>query len=79
MGVSKRLEGPLEYITLQRAEELCGVSAGALRNQVKRKRLRTVKLGRDNVTTRVWLHEYLTSRDPRGRVKPLPADYVAPE
>jgi hypothetical protein len=34
----------------------------------------------EDLTTRAWLHEYLTSRDTTfGKVKPLPPDYVAPE
>lgn len=73
------LEGPTEYITLKRAGELSGISADTLRNQVKRGRLRTVRIGRDNMTTRVWLHEYLRSRSARGHTKPLPPDYVPPE
>jgi hypothetical protein len=73
------LEGPMEYITLGRASALCNVSAATLRNQALRGRLRVIKPGHDMLTTRVWLHRYLHSRDTRGHAKPLPPDYVAPE
>ena len=73
------MEGPLDYITLRRAGELCGISGDTLRNQARRGRLQTLKLGRDNVTTRKWLHAYLQSRDTRGHAAPLPEGYVAPE
>jgi hypothetical protein len=69
----------MELIGLTRAAELSGLSAGSLRIQARKGRLRTVKPSTDLLTTRVWLHEYLTSRDTTfGKVKPLPPGYVAP-
>ncbi len=73
-------EGPDDYIALAHAAELCGLSAGTLRNQALNGRLQTVKLAGNHVTTRRWLHAYLVSRgDTNGRAAPLPADYRAPE
>jgi hypothetical protein len=75
-----RLEDPMELIGLSRAAELSGLSAGTLRLLAAKGRLRTVKPSTDYLTTRVWLHEYLTSRGPRRRTtKPLPPGYVPPE
>jgi excisionase family DNA binding protein len=73
------MEEPMELITIKRAAEISGISPNTLRQQVRKERLRTVKPGHDLLTTRTWLHEYLTSRDATfGKVKPLPPDYVAP-
>jgi hypothetical protein len=74
-----RLEDPMELIGLARAAELSGLSPETLRILARKGRLKTVKPSTDHLTTRAWLHEYLTSRGPRRRTtKPLPADYVAP-
>jgi hypothetical protein len=75
------LEGPDEYISLRRAGELSGVRPTTLRVQARGGKLRTVKLERDLLTTRRWLHAYLMAaaeRDKGSRL-PLPADYQAPE
>jgi hypothetical protein len=68
----------MDPITLREASDLCGLSPETLRYAAWKDRLRAEKAGRDLFTTRVWLHEYLTSRDRRGRARPLPPDYVAP-
>jgi hypothetical protein len=75
------LEGPDEYISLKRAGALSGVRPTTLRVQALAGKLRTVKLARDLLTTRRWLHEYLMAADERdkGARKPLPPDYQAPE
>jgi hypothetical protein len=79
------LEPPMQYITMQRACEISGISRVTLGNQARARRgnpprLRTVKLGHTLVTTRVWLHEYLTSREETNKqAAPLPAGYVPPE
>lgn len=78
------LEPPMQYITMQRASEISGLSPITLGNQARERngkppRLRTTRLGHTLVTTRAWLHEYLSSRDTRGHAAPLPADYVAPD
>ena len=79
------LEPPMQYITLQRASEISGVSPVTLGNQARERggkpaRLRTVRLGHTLVTTRVWLHAYLESRDARRKqAAPLPEGYAAPE
>jgi hypothetical protein len=69
----------MELITLKRAAEIADLSPGTLRNVVKNKRLRVRKEGRDNFTTRFWLHQYLMSRNTvHGHTKPLPPGYVVP-
>lgn len=75
------LEDTDEHISLIRAGELSGRDAGTLRVQAVRGKLHTVKIGRDHLTTRRWLHEYLTQaqQNNSGRFSPLPAEYVAPE
>lgn len=81
----QELEPPMQYITLQRASEISGVSPRTLGNQArirgdKPARLRTVKLGHTLVTTRIWLHAYLEARHThQGARVPLPEGYVAPE
>lgn len=77
----EQLEAPDQYISLRRAGELSGVTPGTLKVQAVAGKLRTVKLARDLLTTRRWLHEYLleaTGRD-KGRRKPLPEAYQPPE
>lgn len=76
--MSERLEGPMEWITLQRAGEISGVSPETLRRVAQRGRLRVKKMGPLNVTTRFYLHQYLVSRSTRGHTKPLPPGYVVP-
>lgn len=75
------LEGPDDHISLIRAGQLSARNPDTLRVQAVRGRLRTVKIGRDHLTTRRWLHEYLVEAKGRdkGRFLPLPADYAAPE
>jgi hypothetical protein len=79
------LEPPDTYITLARAAQLSGLSAGTLRvlanpRKGRRPRLQTVRPGHDRLTTRRWLHEYLDSREESFKqAAPLPADYQAPE
>jgi hypothetical protein len=75
------LEPSTQYISIARAAELAGLSAGTLSVQARRGTFRTVKLACDLVTTRQWLHEYLTNRDDRrgGQPAPLPEGYVPPE
>ena len=75
------LETADEHISLIRAGELSGRDAGTLRVQAARGRLRTVKIGRDHLTTRRWLHEYLiqAKQGNSGRFSPLPEGYVAPD
>ena len=75
------LEAPDQYISIARAAQLAGLSPVTLRIQVQRGKLHTVKLARDLLTTRRWLHDYLVNRDDsRGaQPLPLPPEYVAPE
>jgi len=80
-STDKRLEDPDEYITLKRAARLSGLSTETLRVQANAGKLTTVKLGRDHLTNRRWLHQYLQAADAAqgGQRKPLPADYVIPD
>jgi hypothetical protein len=74
------LEAPDACISLTRAAQLSGRKEETLRVRAMRGRLRTIKRGRDHLTTRRWLHEYLMSRDDTNtHGPPLPADYVPPE
>jgi hypothetical protein len=75
------LEEPDELISLARAAALSGLHAGTLRNQAIAGKLKSLKVARDHLTTRRWLHDYLTARETArgGRPAALPADYVAPE
>jgi hypothetical protein len=73
------LEGPDHYISLRRAGEISGLTAGALRIQVRSGRLRTIHAQNRRFTTRRWLHAYLLSRRPESGRKLLPKGYVAPE
>ena len=75
-----RLEGPDEHITLRRAGEIAGLSPSTLLVQARAGKLRAVKPAYKYLTTRRWLHAYLTeatARD-RGNRKPLPAGYEPP-
>jgi hypothetical protein len=74
------LEPPDQYIPLARAGHLSGLAPGTLKQQIYRGKLRAVKLSHDYLTTRQWLHDYLTAADAqtRGTRKPLPPDYIAP-
>jgi hypothetical protein len=75
------LEDPDAPISVARAAQIAGLSAHTLRHQAASGRLRVHRLGREQWTTRRWLHRYLmaaTERD-KGRRLPLPPDYVAPE
>ena len=51
-----------EIITLQEAAEYADITKEALRNYVRRGRLRARKLGSQWVTTRAAIDEYLASR-----------------
>ena len=51
-----------DLISLQEAAEYAGITKEALRNYVRRGRLRARKLGSQWVTTRAALDEYLISR-----------------
>ena len=81
------LEAPDTPLTLTRAAELAGLSPSTLRVQANNYRrtngaigLQATRLGRDWVTTRRQLHEYLTSRDDNyTHAAPLPEGYVPPE
>jgi hypothetical protein len=76
------LEPPDRFISLARASELSGVAHETLRAQRRRGRLRAEKIGRDWLTTRRWLHNYLIGRGNGyhgGRRVPLPADYRVPD
>jgi hypothetical protein len=61
------LEGSNQYISLARAADLSGQSAETLRAQAVRGRLRTIKIGRDHLTTRRWVHEYLVEARQRNK------------
>lgn len=75
------LESPDEYISLKRAGDLSGVRPTTLRVQALAGKLRTVKLARDRLTTRRWLHEYLVAAGERdkGSRLPLPEGYQPPD
>lgn len=79
--LARGLEGPDDYISIRRASELGGVSAGTLRNQALAGKLATTKLAHDLLTTRRWLHAYLMAASARdtGRRLPLPEGYEPPE
>ena len=67
-------------ITLKRAAEIAGLSPGTLKEQARRGKLATMQYGRDRLTTRRLLHDYLVSRDQRrGKRAPLPDGYVPPD
>ena len=68
----------MELITLKRAGEIAGISPKTLRSVAGKGKLRVKKEGRDNFTTRLWLHQYLMSRSTRGHTAPLPPGYVPP-
>ena len=85
LGMEDNLEQPDQYISLARAAALCGLSAGTLRVLANPRgdsppRLRTVRLGHDRLTTRRWLHDYLTGRNETNtHAAPLPPGYQAPD
>jgi len=61
------------YLTLREAASRVGVSPAALRVQITRGRLRTIKRGRERLTTAEWLDEYQRrSRVLQGRPRHLP-------
>ena len=64
-----------KYISIARAAEVAGLSPKTVAGK-----LRTVKPAHDLLTTRRWLHDYITGRSSRGGLPvPLPEGYVAPE
>jgi len=75
------LEQADELITLQRAAELSGVSAGTLRIQARAGKLRAKQMAYTWFTTRRWLHSYLqdASRRDKGSRVPLPEGYAVPD
>lgn len=50
------------FLSLSEAAEIAGLSATTLKLQVHNGKLRAKKVGRNWVTTRAWLREYLLSR-----------------
>lgn len=80
------LEASDAPITLTRAAELAGLSPSTLRVQANNYRrtsgaigLQATRMGRDWVTTRRQLHEYLMGRDETNtHAAPLPPGYQAP-
>jgi hypothetical protein len=85
-SVGSPLEPPEELITLQRAAELSGLSERTLRavsygRRGKEPRLQTRRRGWSNrLTTRRWLHTYLSTRDATFKQATLlPDGYVAPD
>jgi hypothetical protein len=75
------LEAPDEYISLTRAAELSGRREKTLYDLAMTRRLRTVKMHRQHLTTRRWLHAYLLEAraNTKGQFHPLPENYVPPE
>jgi len=80
------MEQPDQYITLRRAAQIAGLSYPTLKAQAKPRndtppRLRVARLGpRTVLTTRRWLHEYLTGRDGTNtHAAPLPTGYQPPD
>ncbi len=75
------MEDPDEFVGLPRAAEISGLSVHTLRGQVRMGKLKIQRFGHERLTTRRWLHEYLMGADERdkGRRKPLPEGYVAPD
>jgi excisionase family DNA binding protein len=53
---------PNAYITIKEASRISGLDVSGLRAYARRGRLKAVKVGRDWLTTRRWLQEYLNSR-----------------
>ena len=51
-----------EFISLSQAAAIAGLSPDTLKAQAASKRLRAEKHGRNWVTTRTWLQEYLDNR-----------------
>ncbi len=76
--VMAQLEGPDAFVSLVRAGQLIGRCPSTLRTQAARGKLRTVKISRDHLTTRRWLHDYLLGAERRdtGRFLPYPEGYV---
>jgi hypothetical protein len=72
------LEGPGARIILRHAAQLSGVAYSTLHNQARAGRLQSWRTGHERLTTRLWLHAYLVSRESHP-ARPLPPDYVAPE
>ena len=73
------LEAPDQPISLARAAALAGLSVNTLRHQAKKERLKVQRLGREQYTTRRWLHEYLVGRESAfGQDAPLPEGYRVP-
>jgi hypothetical protein len=79
--MSTMIEPPDQFISIARAAEIAGLSPKTLRHQAVAGKLQTVKLAHDLLTTRRFLHSYLTQRDDsRGATPlPLPEGYQAPE
>lgn len=77
---TRQLEAPDDPISLARAAEIAGLSPNTIRAQVRNGRLQVVRYGHERLTTRNFLHKYLTERAAAFKqASALPADYVAPE
>ena len=81
MRVPLSVEAPDEWITLQRAAEISGVSVGTLRIQARAGKLAAKRIAYTWFTTRRDLHTYLVeaSKRDKGARLPLPPNYLAPE
>jgi hypothetical protein len=75
------LEGPDEWITITRAARISGLAKSTLSHQAVAGKLQSRLSGHNRLTTRRWLHQYLmdASERDKGKRKPLPPGYVAPE
>jgi hypothetical protein len=75
------LEGSEEWITITRAAEISGLAKSTLSHQGVAGKLQSFRSGRERLTTRRWLHQYLldASKRDKGQRKPLPEGYVVPE
>lgn len=58
-----------ELISLSEASEFCGLSSDHLRRLAEQGKLKAKKIGRNWVTSRAAIEEYLEKRNPPGRPK----------
>lgn len=68
MNIEERFE---DLISLREAAENCEMSPDHLRRLAEQGKLRAKKVGRNWVTTKGYIEEYLEKRNPRGRPKRL--------
>lgn len=66
----KKLQSPVDYLTLAEASEEAGLAHDTLRKQIHNERIPGVKRGRDWYIARHDLLNYLETKDPRGRPSP---------